>query len=180
MPNDLLQPCRLFLLAGLLGLSLASGCADDDGPSSNKRVTTVVLIVEGDDQQVSLYTARDLDTDAPEIEPVALRPDRRYELRLSFLEEQGGDVTVLTTAVTDQPDDHLVCFETTGDLPLPIPLDEDTAGRPLGLVSELLTNGPGAGDLRVQLRFLPDKNAATPCTSGAVDVDLTFEVTVGN
>ena len=65
-----------------------------------------------------------------------------------------------------------------GDMRIFVSQTQDKKKNPLGLAGTIKTTTAGNGSIKVSLKHTPDKKAATPCSTGETDVELTFPVTI--
>ena len=171
-----------MMLAGSLLLSASCNKDDDDNDPDNEQelITTVSLTFVDQNNVSSVFQFVDLDGpggNPPIIQDIILEDNETYQLFVAFLDESDpGDVKNITEEVEEESNEHLVCFEGSGFTILPLAQDTDDNGDPLGLISSLTTGDSGTGNLRVILKHEPDKSAATPCSTGETDVDVTFPV----
>jgi len=181
--NKLMFKYLLPLLA--FGILIASGCNkdDDDGHQDDQElITTVQLEFTPAAGSPLVFTFKDTDGiggNAPVIDDIELAANTTYTLHIKFLDEsEAGHVHDITEEVSEENAEHLVCFSTEGGVPLPVIQDTDANGKPLGLISQVVTTAAGSGQLTVSLKHEPDKGAAAPCNTGETDVEVTFTVTI--
>ncbi len=174
----------LFAFFALNALLFAACDKDDDGHDHNEQelITTVKLTFTEVGGSSSEFTVKDLDGDGgnpPVADEIKLKANTAYTIGVAFLDESEADHTHdLTTEVEEESAAHLVCFSATGSMATPTIGDVDSNGKPLGLESALTTSNAGTGTLQVSLKHEPDKDAATPCSTGETDVEVTFDVTI--
>ncbi len=176
---------RYLLPLLALGVLATAGCNKDDddtGGDPQELITTVQLEFSPASGTPLTFSFKDVDGiggSAPVVDNIALSANTTYTLRVKFLDEsQAGNVDDITAEVSGESAAHLVCFDTEGGVPLPAVQDTDTNGKPLGLVSQVVTTAAGIGKLTVSLKHEPDKGAAAPCNTGETDVEVTFDVTI--
>lgn len=170
----------------LVGILLFNACIKDDDDGNNNEeelITSVVLtFTPTNGGASSVFNFRDADGAGgadPVVDNIALAAATSYALSVKFLDESNAaDVEDITLEVAEENVDHLICFETTGEMPQPAVEDMDDNGAPLGLQSRVITTVAGNGKLTIRLKHQPDKNAATPCNTGDSDVEASFNVTV--
>lgn len=175
-----------FLFAILLTATLLwTGCQkDDDTPPADEPelITTVILKFTAPDGGTSSFKFTDPDGDGgnpPTAEDIILAANTTYRMDIEFKDESNaGNVEDITKEVKEEAEEHLVCFAATGVLDIPLTLDTDANGAPLGLETELTTGQAGNATLAIILKHEPDKAAANPCITGETDVQAEFEVTV--
>ncbi len=167
----------------LLGSLFFTACDKDNDPANEEElITTVKLTFTEVGGGSTEFTVKDLDGDggdAPVSDDITLKANTAYTIGVEFLDESKADHTHnITEEVLEEGADHLVCFDATGAMQVPVIGDVDGNGKPLGLESALATTAAGTGTLQVSLKHLPDKSAADPCSTGDTDVDVTFDVVV--
>lgn len=167
------------------GILIATGCNkddDDDGGDPQELITTVQLEFTPSAGSPLTFYFKDIDGiggNAPVVDDIILSANTTYTLTIKFLDESDAShVHDITEEVSEESTAHLVCFSSAGNMPLPVVQDTDSAGKPLGLISQVATTATGAGTLTVSLKHEPDKNAAVPCSTGETDAEVTFEVTI--
>ncbi len=173
----------LSLFATTILLSSACNRDDDDSnPNEEELITSVILTFTTSGGTSTSFSFKDTDGDGgadPVVQNITLAAGTTYDLDVKFLDESNpADVEDITVEVAGESADHLICFSVEGGVPLPTIEDTDDNGKPLGLASRLITNAAGSGKLTVRLKHQPDKNAATPCSTGDTDVEATFDVAV--
>ena len=166
-------------------LTLLSACeSDDDNEFENEQelITTVEIVFTDDQGNVSTFLFQDLDGEggmAPVIDQIDLLAGTTYTTGIRFLDESDPtDAEDITEEVRNEDEEHLVCYDATGAMPAPVVQDTDASGDPLGIVTMFNTTTAGSGQLTIRLKHLPNKGAASPCSTGETDVEVTFEVTV--
>ena len=171
----------------VLGISLftATGCNKDDGsnPDNEEELITTMVLTFSDGSGVSnSFVFEDLDGvggSAPTIQPIILATSATYSLTVAFFDKsQAGQTRDITAEVAAESAAHLICFETLGNAPMPVIQDTDTNGKPLGLLSQVVTAAAGNGKLTVSLKHEPDKSSANPCAGGETDAEATFDVII--
>ena len=178
---------RYFLLtifSFTLVLSTSCNKDDDDNEPENEQelITTVTLTFVNSNNVSSVFKWADPDGpggNAPEVDIITLDANETYQLFTAFLDESDpNDVEDITEEVREEAEEHLLCFEAVGLAGGPTAVDTDSNGDPLGLQSELSTGDPTNGNLTVILKHEPEKGAATPCSTGETDVEVTFSTTI--
>jgi len=176
---------KYFFLAILASSLFFTSCDDDDnldgGPGEPELITTVELTFT-ESGNSSTFTVTDPDGDggnAPVAETIQLEADKTYTVTARFLDESdANDVEDITEEVSEEADEHLVCYTATGELSAPTTTDTDSAGDALGLAATVSTTEAGSGTLMVVLKHQPDKASTTPCSTGDTDVEVTFPVEI--
>ncbi len=182
-PNfNFLRFLFVFLAAGAL---LWSGCEkdDDDGPDNEEElITTVRLTFTDGGGNTSTFTFSDVDGiggNPPVAQDITLSANSTYQMDIEFLDESNSaNVKDITEEVREEAEEHLICFAASGVLDIPVTLDTDGNGAPLGLKTELATAQAGIGTLAIVLKHEPEKAAANPCNTGETDVEASFDVIV--
>lgn len=175
----------LFPIALLGATTLFTACEKDDknGPDNEQELITTVRLTFTSTGGTAIFKAVDKDGDgglAPQIDPVALKANTDYTLKVEFLDESGSSAKDITTEVKSESAAHLICYTVSGGMPAPQIQDKDGDGKPLGLESKFKTGAAGAGALKVTLKHEADKNSANACNTGETDAEVTFSVTVAN
>lgn len=174
---------KYFFLAILASSLFFTSCDDDDNVIVNEpeQITTVELVFE-EGVNFSTFTVTDPDGPGgndPVAETIQLEAGKTYTVFARFLDESDpSDVEDITEEVTEEADEHLVCYTATGELSTPTTTDTDSAGDPLGLSATVTTTQAGTGTLMVVLKHMPDKGAATPCNTGDTDAEVIFPVEI--
>ncbi len=168
----------------ILSTFLFTACdKDDDGMDNEQELITTVQLTFTDGAGASLvFNVKDLDGDGgnpPVADEIKLKANTSYTLSVKFLDESDPSHTHdITEEVKEESDEHLVCFTSSGAMSAPVATDTDTNGKPLGLQNSLTTGSAGSGSLTVSLKHEPDKSAATPCSTGETDAEVTFPAVV--
>lgn len=162
-----------------------AACADVKGvgsPNDQEVVTTVALAFApagGGDPIVARWADPENDG-APVVDEIVLADGADYDVSVSFLDELEDPPEDLTAEVADEGDQHQVFFTgsavespatgpAAGAVVVQAYADEDANGNPLGLENTFATRGPGAGDLVVVLRHLPEQDGAPQKTAGLAE-----------
>ena len=180
--SKLMRFLFVFLAASTL---FWTGCQkDDDNPPTDEPelITTVILHFTAPDGGTSSFKFSDIDGaggNPPVAQDITLSANTAYQLNIDFQDESNAnDVKDITTEVKEEAEAHLVCFAASGVLDIPVTLDTDANGAPLGLETELTTGQAGNATLTVVLKHEPDKGAANACNTGETDVQAEFGVRV--
>ena len=115
---------------------------------------------------------------APVIESIVLTANTSYTISTTFLDESKTPAYNITEEVQEESYEHLVCYVSSGSAPEVQITDQDKKKYPLGLAGTIKTTTAGNGSIKVSLKHMPDKKAATPCSTGETDVEVTFPVTI--
>ncbi|MCB9298029.1 MAG: type 1 periplasmic binding fold superfamily protein [Lewinellaceae bacterium] len=179
------MPIRFLSLLVIASALLWTGCQkDDDTPPADEPelITTVVLNFTGPDGNTSSFQFSDTDGlggNPPVADDITLSANTTYQLDIEFRDESNAaNVKDITAEVREEAEEHLLCFAATGVLDIPVTLDTDGNGAPLGLETELTTGQAGNATLAIILKHEPDKGADNPCITGETDVQAEFEVAV--
>ncbi|MCS6974116.1 MAG: hypothetical protein N2044_07570 [Cyclobacteriaceae bacterium] len=193
----------ILLFAGAALSLYISGCDDDpekeDVPELVTKIKLTFTPVTGGSPVV--VTAVDPDGEGPQdLTPdgsINLRENTTYQLSIELFNdllnpgEEGYD---LTEEIEEEADEHQFFFgfssgvfsspsgtgniaPSTGSINY---LDEDSNGRPLGLLTEWTTAGIQSGkSFRVVLKHQPGiKSATSTSADGETDVDVTFALSI--
>jgi hypothetical protein len=178
-------PMMFVLSLFAMTVLLSSACNrddDDNNPNEEELITSVILTFTAPGGANTSFSFKDTDGDGgadPVVQNITLAAATNYTLAVKFLDESNpADVEDITVEVEEESADHLVCFTTEGGVPQPTIDDTDGNGKPLGLSSKVVTTTAGTGKITVSLKHQPDKNAATPCSTGDTDVEATFNVAI--
>jgi hypothetical protein len=196
----------LTLVAIVSSLALAS-CKEDDPKKEDvpESITQVQLIFsrEGADQIIVTATDPDGDGVLPlEVEDeIYLSPNADYILSIQLLNTIGiptNEAYLLNAEIEEEGDEHMFFFgwtnnvfsnpEGNGNIDTRTDavryegaansIDED--GLPLGLTTTWTTAAEGTGTFRVILKHQPDlKSATSGSTVGETDLDVTFDIEIG-
>lgn len=175
-----------FLASFSLSVLLLTGCRSDtnnEPDNEQELITTVELTFQA--QGMAPVTAIWNDTDgpggnAPTIDTIRLEAGVSYELTIGFFDRSNPlDEENITEEIRTEADEHLVCYSVPDNLlTVPVITDTDDNGQPLGLRSNLGTLSEGQGSFGVRLIHEADKDAASPCTTGETDAEVSFPVVV--
>ena len=174
----------LFVFLSASALFWAGCQKDDDTPPTDEPelITTVILNFTAPDGSSSSFKFADPDGDggnSPTSEDITLSANTTYQLDIEFKDESNANNVVdITAEVKQEAEAHLICFAASGVLDIPITLDTDANGAPLGLETELTMGQAGNATLTVVLKHEPDKAAANACNTGETDVQAEFGVRV--
>ena len=176
---------RFLSFALITSTLLWTGCQKDDKtpPADEPElITTVVLNFTAPNGSSISFKFTDPDGDGgnpPTSEDITLDANTTYQLDIEFKDESNAnDVVDITQEVKEKAEAHLICFAASGVLDIPVTLDTDGNGAPLGLKTELMTGQTGNAALSVVLKHEPDKSAADACNTGETDVQAEFAVVV--
>ncbi len=183
--NAFSRTVKMILPLFALVVIVSTGCQrdDDDGNHNEEELITSVLLTFIDSNGASsTFSFKDTDGSGgadPVVQDISLKAGKNYTVAVQFLDESNAaDVHDITLEVAQENTEHLVCFETEGNLSTPEATDTDTNGKPLGLINSLTTGTTGTGKLTIRLKHQPDKNNIIPCETGDTDVEATFDVAI--
>ena len=185
-----------YLPLALLCLFFVTACGDDDEQlvidNEVERVTEFVYTltpVSGGPEVKLVFQDNDGPGGSDPLIQVtnSLVTNTTYAGSILLSDRSQGSVTIDVTAqVREEADDHQFFFLTDTGLELSFTYDDmDVNGRPLGLLTELVTGGFGSGDLTVELRQRPDKAAAGVSignpdpAGGELVIEVEFPVSIG-
>ena len=185
---------RLLFLFGVFTL-LFSACSDDDDPvipNEEEVITDLVYVLTPDDNSgIVTMTFSDPDGDGANPATItvsdSLRANTTYAGILSLTNASDpADPEDITTEIREENVEHQFFFIVGGGLNAEITYaDEDDNGDPLGVLTEVATQGESEGTLRIVLRHEPDKAAGATIgdpspAGGETDIQVTFPVVITN
>lgn len=178
----------LTLLLVFSTLILSTGCGGDDDPeveNEEEVITSVTLTLFPDNTSQDVVTFGFLDADGDGgLPPVTivdgdLVANSVYTGMVSF----GGPDGSIDGEIVEEGEEHQVFYTNTG-LNLTFNYrDQDDAGQPIGLSTQVLTGDASQGTLTVILRHEPNKSVmALPdnpdAAGGSTDAEVNFNVTI--
>ncbi|TRX66371.1 type 1 periplasmic binding fold superfamily protein [Carboxylicivirga sp. M1479] len=178
-------------LAGLVIAFIAlTSCEKDDPiiPHEEELITSLIYTLSpvGVGETVVL-SFKDLDGDngnSPIISKGLLKANTRYTGAMELLNELEEPVHNITDEILEEAEDHQFFFTSTvNDLQV-LYSDSDMNGNPLGIKTQLATQGEGTGVLKIILRHEPDKFADGVAdgditnAGGETDIEVIFEIDV--
>lgn len=181
----------LMLLVGFV--SLFTACKDeDDHDHENEVITTVRLTFTQLEANGSptvgvapiVATWKDADGTgpaSPTVNEITLKQSKNYRMEVAVLNELANPAQDLTSEIRNEGTKHQFFFQRTGNnLASVVYKDQDTAGKPIGLLNEMQTfSNTGTNSLKVILRHEPNKNGANVSTGditnagGETDIETT-------
>lgn len=199
---------KLIYSIALLSLLFVWSCGDDDGetpaPSDEnpEEIITDVNLNFTPDGGGSVITAsaQDPDGDGPTplqvVGDIELVENTTYTLTMElFNSEDPDDIELVTAEISAEDDEHMFFFgwsdglfgSPVGDGNIDSRADEvnyndqDANGFPVGLSTSWSTDETGSGTFTVLLKHQPDgiKTATSSSTDGDTDVDITWNIVVG-
>lgn len=182
---------RTLSISVIFCFLFALSCSNDENEPiiafAPKPITTVEILLTDDAKNNELFSFRDLDGAGGE-EPVVrnniLRANTSYTSVLLMLDESVEPASDITSQVAREDIDHQVFYVVDGSNMSVEYLDSDSAGNPLGILTNITTGEPGTSTLTIVLRNQPDKVAAGTSANnidgagGNTDIEVTFEVEV--
>lgn len=181
-----------FLLFTLLCtiICLFANCKQDDPiiPNEEELITTLTYtLVPTNGGASATLSFKDLDGDggtAPTITGDTLAANQTYIGTLTLLNEIGLPLVSIDDEIEGEGEAHQFFFQSTvSDIAVAYN-DQDVAGNPIGLSSQLTTGNAAAGYLTITLRHEPDKLAAGVSNGditnagGETDIEVTFPIHV--
>lgn len=175
------QIFKVTLLSVLL-LSLAVVSCKKDDDTEQELITTVVVHLKATDgsfDQEFEWDDRDGDGgNAPTIDEIVLPAGKTYNCTLHFYDRSKTPELDITEEVSEENTEHLVVYAVSGANLTIAAADTDDNGKPFRLKTTWTAGAASNGTVKVTLRHEPDKNAATPDTTGEVDAEAEFVVKV--
>jgi hypothetical protein len=186
-----MKKINFLLLAAILFVSvISSSCKrEDETPELEQEVITTVIMrfIEVGSTTVNEFIYRDLDGDGPatptRFDAINLKPNTEYMVSIQLLDESKNPAEDINEEIMEEGDEHQFFFEANpANLISEFEyLDTDEDGRPIGLVTRMVTGtAHGEGNLRVVLLHELNKAAAGVAAGnranagGDVDVDINF------
>ncbi len=179
----------LAVVAGILMLS--SSCKKDDPviPHEEELITTLIYTLTPVAGGTAVeMTFRDLDGDggnAPVITGGTLQANTVYNGSLKLLNESEAPAEDITEEIEEEDHHHQFFFSVAGGLEMDISYaDQDSDGRPLGLLTTVDAGNVSSGQLTITLRHEPNKSAAGVAdgditnAGGETDIEVTFDVDI--
>ena len=148
-------------------------------------ITTVqvTLVPEGNGIPVTLKFV-DADGEQGSIAPIttvsgSLKPSTSYSAVIELKNETVNPVADITEEVAEEAEDHLFCFDASGDISVAyVEEDEDANGLPLGLLTTWTTGSAGNATVTLSLRHQPGTKTGECPGSGETDVEVTFDLVI--
>jgi hypothetical protein len=174
----------LLSLLVLVCVVLLPGCSDDpESTNEEESITTVVVTLTraGGAPIVLTWDDANLDAIVDDTEITtsgSLLSNKTYNANIQLENKTAG--TPIDEEVRDEADDHLFCFTATNVNIGFEYADEDSHGRPLGLVSTWTTTSASEGTVTIVLRHQPGVKTGDCPGAGETDVSITFNVEIEN
>jgi hypothetical protein len=169
---------------------LLANCKQDDPiiPNEEEVITTLTYtLVPSNGGASATLSFKDLDGDggtAPTITGDTLAANQTYVGTLTLLNEIELPIVSIDDEIEEEGDVHQFFFQSTvSDMTFTYN-DQDVAGNPIGLSSQLTTGNAAAGYLTITLRHEPDKlatgvsNGDITNAGGETDIEVTFPIYV--
>lgn len=165
-------------------------CDDDKGevPNEEEVITTLNYVLAPSDGGAAITLSfRDLDGDggnAPVITGGTLATNKTYVGTLQLLNETETPAGNINEEIQEEKEDHQFFFQSTVPNIAVSYTDLDANGKPVGLLSTLVTGAAGSGNIKVTLRHEPNKTATGVSNGditnagGETDIEVTFPVNV--
>ena len=176
---------RFGLFVCLSAMLTFSGCDDEDPKPVNEEevITTlqVTLLPDAGGVPVTLKFV-DADGEQGNIAPLItvsgpLKTGTSYSGVIELWNETVNPPANITEEVMEEADDHLFCFEVSGDITIGYE-DEDGNGLPLGVVTSWNVGEAGPAEVTVSLRHQAGTKTGECPGSGETDVEVVFDVEV--
>ena len=183
---------RLFTL-GALSMIFLTSCDDDPLedpiiPNEEEVITTLhYTLISYNGGDTIVFTFQDLDGDGgnpPIVLEGTLDSNTSYSGTILLLNEIENPAEDITTEVADEAEDHQFFYQTAlSDLNITYN-DMDINGDPIGISTQINTNGPGMGTLVITLRHEPNKGGSGVSdgdisnAGGETDIEVTFNVEI--
>lgn len=173
-----------------VGMIVLQGCKDDDRVVEKPPILLdfeLITTVEAYFKNNELGATDTFIFDDPDgfggnppikLDTVKLLSNTEYELTFKFLDKSNPlKIIDVTPDVVKTAEQHLMCYETNVDgININI-LDKDKNNLPLGLRTEVNTQGIGTGNFKIILRHQTvGKNGS--CDIGATDMEVDFPLMV--
>lgn len=186
---------KLFLLCAFIITLISCKKEDDPGDVNEEELITTlsyVLVADttgGKPEHNALFVFRDIDGDGanpPVIIKDTLLKNRKYVGAVVLLNESASPVENVTTEILEEKEDHQFFYQKTGINASfnYIPLEVDGNGKPIGITTDVTTNGASSGNLTITLRHQPNKSGANVAAGditnagGETDIEVTFPVVI--
>lgn len=175
----------------LFTISFCIFSCSDETPLANESelITTMEFILKpqnGSDSIVFIF--RDLDGDGgnpPVFYSPKLKANTNYQTSLRILNESITPISNITDEIIAEGTDHQFFYTPTGLANLQFTyLDFDSNNYPIGIKTNMSTGNTGTGNLKINLKHLPNKkapgvqNGDITNSGGETDIELSFEIVV--
>ena len=174
--------CVAILLMTILFLESCD--KDDPKPVHEPEVITTVevtLVPDGNGIPVTLKFF-DADGEQGSIAPLitvssSLKAGTTYSAVIELQNETVNPPLDITNEVAEEADDHLFCFDVSGDIAVSYE-DEDQNGLPIGLLTTWQVGAAGDGQVTLSLRHQAGTKTGECPGGGETDVEITFDVQI--
>ncbi|TAE54714.1 MAG: hypothetical protein EAZ89_06380 [Bacteroidetes bacterium] len=160
-----------LLIAG--SLLLLPACKPEDPDEGEETISRVELaFTEGANTSTFAFE------DGGAAQEITLSAGKTYVVAIKFLNTTVSPTEDITEEVSNESDEHLVCFEVGAGVDLGITrTDKDANNLEVGLSSLWVATSVSSGTVIVTLRHQPGVKNGT-CTVGDTDVEVTFPVKI--
>lgn len=170
-----------------LAIPLFMGCDKAKDPvnlNEGETITTLKLAFVEQGNSSNTFTVQYSDPDGiggnpPTIDTLYLENGKTYLVNVEFWNESVNPAEDLTSEVSAESDEHLVCFEALSNFDVTIiKSDLDANSLPIGLSSTWTVNASQNGSCQISLKHQPDGAKDGTCIPGDTDVEVLFPVVV--
>ena len=180
----------IFILNLLFSILILNSCKDTDPVLENDEeiITTLTYTLTPTSGDIVVLSFSDLDGNggnAPIITGGTLQANMNYTGVLDLKNDSASPAESITAEIEAEKEDHQFFFSTAGGLDLTVTYnDQDAAGNPLGLATNVATGSASSGTLKVVLRHKPLKDASGVSSgditnaSGETDIEVTFDLEI--
>ena len=181
----------VFLLALLVGGSWACDTEIDNPiipPVEEEPITKLIYSLDDPDGLNYLFFFQDLDGDGgspPILTMDTLDYGVPYQGTMLMYDDTENPIEDITLTIDAQAKDYQIFFELDDEsLANIFYLDADQNGRPVGLLSQLITQAPGESELTISLIHQPNKTGigvqqGDPSNAGGkVEIEVSFPFVV--
>ena len=169
----------------ILVAAFSAGCDKDDPKPVNEEelITTLTVILEtGEPEEGVVLRFFDEDGASGGIAPIvtvdgALKAGREYAAVIELLNETTDPAEDITAEIAEEADDHLFCFSTSEHITVTYD-DEDSEGRPIGLVTTWSVSNAGDATVTIRLRHQHGTKTGECPGGGDTDIEVTFDLVI--
>lgn len=181
--SRLVFTCRLLILVGAI-LTFSSCDKEDPKPVNEEEVITtfeITLLPDAGGTPVTLEFV-DADGEQGSMAPVIsvsgpLEAGSSYSGIIALWNETANPPANITEEVAEEADDHLFCFDVSGDIAISY-ADEDENGLPIGVITSWSVGEAGPAKVTVSLRHQAGTKTGTCPGGGETDVEVAFDLQV--
>lgn len=153
----------------------------DDGHEEELITTVNVEVTEPITTISATYSFQDVDgpggNDPTKLDTITLVENTSYNVSLSFLNESEDPAENITEEISEEADEHFICFDSSDDKITVTRTDSDGTYE-LGLESTWAAGSVSTnGTITITLKHQDEGKDGT-CTPGETDVEVTFPVKV--